>query len=116
MKTRIFANTTTSNLQDVQVNSMKEVTTQVSVLRQHVMDWSVGYTKSIEEMVKSGGVRVESAPTHGNAGKHGKKDLAIWKLAEGVSKPDFRHWLDSVDTALEAVHGFDYPDLVLQQI
>ena len=33
-----------------------------------------------------------------------------------MSKPDFRHWLDSVDTQLEAIHGFEYPDLVLAKV
>ena len=40
----------------------------------------------------------------------------MWKLADGVNKPDFRHWVDSVDLQLEAIHGFAYPDLVLEKI
>jgi hypothetical protein len=33
-----------------------------------------------------------------------------------VSKPDFRHWADSVDLQLEAVHNFVFPDLVLEKV
>ena len=40
----------------------------------------------------------------------------MWKLNDNVSKPDFRHWLDSVDLQLEAIHGFAYPDLVLEKV
>ena len=40
----------------------------------------------------------------------------MWKLADGVSKPDFRHWLDSVEIQLEAIHGFVYPDFVFEKM
>ena len=40
----------------------------------------------------------------------------MWKRPDGVSKPDFRHWIDSIDIQLEAIHGFVYPDLVFERI
>ena len=45
-----------------------------------------------------------------------KKEVSVWQIPAGVSKPDFRHWADSVDLQLEAVHGFAYPDLVLERV
>ena len=38
------------------------------------------------------------------------------KQAESVSKPDFRHWLEIVDTNLEAVHNFRYPEIILDKV
>ena len=29
--------------------------------------------------------------------KRDTKEMSVWKLPDNVSKPDFRHWLDSVD-------------------
>ena len=45
-----------------------------------------------------------------------KKVVSAWKLADGVSKPDFRHCADSVDLQLEAVHGFACPGPVLEKV
>ena len=45
-----------------------------------------------------------------------KKDVIVWKLAESVSKPDFRHWCDTVCANLEAVHKFAYPDVVFDKL
>ena len=42
--------------------------------------------------------------------------MRVWKLVDGVSKPDFCHWSDSIDIQLEATHGFVYPDLVFEKI
>ena len=46
----------------------------------------------------------------------GKKKVAVWKLQDGVSKPDFRHWLDTIDSNLDAVHHFQYPEIVLDKL
>ena len=45
-----------------------------------------------------------------------KKEVSVWKLQDNVSKLDFRHWLDAIDLQLEAIHGFSYPDLVLEKV
>ena len=50
------------------------------------------------------------------APKHDKKEVSVWKLPDGVSKPDFRHWIDGIDIQLEVIHGFVYPDLVFEKI
>ena len=51
-----------------------------------------------------------------SSSKIDKKEESVWKLSDNVSKPDFRHWLDSVDLQLEAMNGFAYPDLVLEKV
>ena len=44
------------------------------------------------------------------------KEVAVWKLADSVSKADFRHWIDAMDIQLEAVHHFSYPEVSLDKI
>ena len=50
------------------------------------------------------------------SGKFDKKEVIVWKLHDHVTKLDFRHWLDAIDLQLEAIHGFAYPDLVLEKV
>ena len=45
-----------------------------------------------------------------------KKEVAVWKLQDGVTKPDFRHWLDIIDSNLDAAHHFQYPEIVLDKL
>ena len=40
-----------------------------------------------------------------------KKAVAVWKLADGVEKFDFRHWLDTIENNLDCVHNFRFPEL-----
>ena len=90
---------------------------EVVTLRQGVYDWSVKYADEVKQMVQSGNfsTNFDHKPA-ANLAKHDKKELSVWKLPDNVSKPDFRHWLDTVDIQLEAIHGFQYPDLVLERI
>ena len=64
-------------------------------------------------MAKSGDFKVDWKGPPQTGAKIDKKDVATWKIPDGVSMPDFRHWADGVDLQLEAVHGFICPDLVL---
>ena len=34
----------------------------------------------------------------------------------GVSKLEFRHWVDTIDTNFDAVLGFKYPEVVLDKV
>ena len=92
-------------------------TAEATSLRQGVQAWSATYAQEIKAMVQNGmsGAGFEQKPGTGSA-KHDKKELSVWKIPENVSKPDFRHWLDAVDIQLEAIHGFQFPDLVLGKI
>ena len=85
-------------------------------LRADVIKWSSEYAMKIEAQVNSGEFKPESKPSSSNALKMDKKELNVWKLSEAVAKPDFSHWLDSIDNQLDAVHGFEYPDLVFAKI
>ena len=45
-----------------------------------------------------------------------RKENAVWKLPEDVSKIQFRHWMTAVDIQLEAVHGWRHADYILNRI
>ena len=40
----------------------------------------------------------------------------MWKLPGQVSKQEFRHWLDAVDTYLSAAQNFEFPEVVLDKV
>ena len=70
-----------------------------------------GLVQQTETTVKTGDFnhKFENKPVPPTA-KNDKKQVSVWKLPDNVSKPDFRHWLDSVDIQMEAIYGFVYPD------
>ena len=45
-----------------------------------------------------------------------KKEVQVWKLPEKVDKPEFRHWIESIHLQLEAVHGFEHPEHMLNRV
>ena len=45
-----------------------------------------------------------------------KKEVSVWKLPDQVSKQEFRHWLDAVDTYLSAAQNFEFPEVVLDRV
>ena len=45
-----------------------------------------------------------------------KKEVAVWKLQDGVTEPDFRHWLDIIDSNFDAVHHLQYSEIVLDKL
>ena len=45
-----------------------------------------------------------------------EKDVSAWKLPQQVTKQEFRHWLDTIDTNLDAVHHFKYSEVVLDKV
>ena len=45
-----------------------------------------------------------------------KKEVAVWKLPEDVTKIQYRHWSNAVDIQLEAVHSWSCADYVLNRV
>ena len=84
-------------------------------LKKEIVTWSDEYAGKIEAMVKGGDYKYERG-TSTQKPKFDKKDVSVWQIPVGVSKPDFRHWADNVDLQLEAVHNFVFPDLVLEKV
>ena len=44
------------------------------------------------------------------------KEVAVWKVPEHVSKRDFLHWIDTIDTKLDAAHHFKFSEMVLDKV
>ena len=40
----------------------------------------------------------------------------MWKFLDEVTKAKLCHWADSVDVQLEALRGFEFPDIVLNTV
>ena len=72
---------------------------------------------------------MEAGPSSGKTGGKGsggkdqqkspavdRKEVAVWKLPVGVSKLEFRHWIDTVDTNFDAALGFKYPEIDLDKV
>ena len=77
-----------------------DLVSEATKLRDDVHVRSSSYATKIEGMVKSGDFKVDGKGPPQTGAKIDKKDVATWKTPEGVSKPDFRHWADSVDLQL----------------
>ena len=45
-----------------------------------------------------------------------RKETAVWKLPVGVTKLEFRHWIDTIETNFDAAMGFKYPEVVLDKV
>ena len=45
-----------------------------------------------------------------------RQERAIWKLPDQVTKHEFRHWLDAIDTNHAAAQHFAYPEVVLDKV
>ena len=45
-----------------------------------------------------------------------KRDLAVWKLEDGVDKLKFRHWVEAVENHLEHMHGWDRSSEILDRV
>jgi len=84
-------------------------------LKNEIVIWSDEYAGKIEAMVMGGDFKYERGTSNQKA-KFDKREVSVWQIPAGVSKPDFRHWADSVDLQLEAVHNFVFPDLVLEKV
>ena len=45
-----------------------------------------------------------------------RNETAVWKLPVGVSKLEFQHWIDTIDTNFDAAMGLKYPEVVLDRV
>ena len=77
-----------------------DLASEATKLRDDVHVCSTGYATKIEGMVKSGDFKVDWKGSPQTGAKIDKKDVATWKIPDGVSKLHFRHWADSVDLQL----------------
>jgi hypothetical protein len=90
-------------------------------IRTDLTDWSKQLRSDIlGSFLESGGIAAGppgiGQSSTGRQASVDRKDISIGELADAVSKPDFRHWLEIVDTNLEAIHCFRYPDIILDKV
>ena len=66
--------------------------------------WTVAFRNEVwDEFLAGGAKRMDGPPGLGAgryAGKQSPKNLIAWKLADGVAKSDFRHWVEAVELNL----------------
>ena len=76
--------------------------------------FAVGVKAEIEAL-NSGKGAGKGAGSEGKGSKGGidKKEVAVWKLLEDVTKVQYRHWPNAVNIHLEAVHGWSCFDYIL---
>ena len=92
-----------------------ENTNDLETVKEAVQNWGNEFQAKIEAKI-AGGNGAPFAAGAGAKSKFDKKEVNVWKLPEEVGKPEFRHWIEAVNLQLEAVHGFDHPEHVLNRV
>ena len=90
-------------------------------LNKNLLAWSVSFRHQLHDAFALGrggqaDARGSGSRSESSFPKHDKKDLAVWKLADKVSKLDFRHWVDAVDINLECIYGLNNPEVMLDLV
>ena len=94
-----------------------DLQTTVSAHRDEANGWASRMQVAFDSMIGHGGSGKGGGSSDGGKGPSiDKKEVSVWKLPDKVDRDEFRHWKDTVDANLEAVHKFPYPDLVLEQV
>ena len=103
--------------QKAQLEGMKATAeAKFKMLRDELKQWISKVHVEIEPRLSNTppGLGTEAGSAH--KGKIDRKEVAIWELSDGVSTADFRHWADQPDLHLEAVHGLNNPDVLLDKV
>ena len=108
---------------EIKVDIEAGVVKRFETLDHQLKAWSITFRQGLQDEFSMGGRGSgESSEGKGKGGEKyhrsglDKKDLAVWKAADGISKADFRHWVEAIDNNLEAIHGWNKADLVLDRI
>ena len=94
-------------------NAFAEQTGKIAGVRDEMSKWAADHKVDILRLLQqggggNGGDQSRSGSDHGAGGKGptiDKKELSVWKLPDQVTKQEFRHWLDAVDTYLAAAQN-----------
>ena len=79
------------------------------------MTWADEFQAKMQEAVTIGNLSIFKQLKN-FAPKIDKKEVNVWKLPDEVGMAELRHWVDSVGVQLEAVHGFNLPDVVCNRV
>ena len=95
----------------------QDVITELATMNDKLHTWTVGVKAEIEAMRSGKGAgKGAGSEGKGSGGGIDKKEVAVWKLSEDVSKVQYRHWSNAVDIQLEAVHGWSCSDYILNRV
>ena len=92
------------------------VSDSAAKLKLEVATWASDFQEKMAHALKMGDIGTLAGAREKKGPKMDRKEVAVWKIPDGVSKPDFRHWLDAVDVQLESSHDFQLPDVVLDKV
>ena len=96
-------------------------TTQIEAVKTEASDWAEKFKVNMFGLLEAGAGLGKSGGKGGGKDQQksptaDRKEVAVWKLSEHVSKQEFRHWVDTIFTNLDAAHGFKYPEIVLDKV
>ena len=101
-------------------------TESLAAARKEMSDWADQHKVTVMTMLQQqggGGGWTDQGKGQGQGQAQGgkgpsidRKEVSVWKLPDHVSKQEFRHWLDAVDTYLSAAQNFEFPEVVLDRV
>ena len=97
-------------------SSRLDAENSVAALQVKVSTWAANFQESMKTALQQGDIGALSGAREKKGPKMDKKEVAVWKLPDGISRPDVRHWLGAVDVQLESSHDFQLLDVVLDKV
>ena len=103
------------------VTAFDEQTAKISSVREEMSNWAKDHKVDILRLLQRDGSpavasRGQSGSADGRTLSVDKKELSVWKLPDQVTKHEFCHWLDAIDTNLAAAQHIEYPEVVLDNV
>ena len=107
-----------------QIGSVKiDAETHIKKVRDEASNWADGFKGQLVSLMEASNAFGGKGGGMGSGKEQDKKgpavdrkEISVWKLPVGVSKLEFRHWVDTVDTHFDAVLGFKFPEVVLDKV
>ena len=93
---------------------MKVAEAAIMKVKSDTIEWAENFKAEIGASGASGAKSWDGSQSKTDAVD--KKDVAVWKLQDSASKPDVRHLLDIIDSNLDAVHYFRYPEVIFDKL
>ena len=93
---------------------------QVAAVKDEASAWAPSFEENIVSVFQASGGQTGGIASGKDREEKGpsadKKEVAVWKLPENVTKQMLRHWIDTADTNLDTAHYFKFSELVLDKV
>ena len=101
-----------------QIDSAKtRSTTQIEAVKTAASDWTEKFKMSMFGLIEAGaGLGKSGGRDQQKSPSVGRKEVAVWKLPEHVSKHEFGDLFDTIDTNLDVAHNIKFPEMVLDKV